>query len=73
MRVASSSNNWSRGQLDHDLNGRYDLDIYKSGSEIFKNFFSNFHGNAIYRPGFPNDFTFQDCRFKEFKFNECKK
>ena len=70
LKTATSISNWARGQLDHDLNGRYELPIYKSGSEMVKNFYSNFHGNGIYRSGLEHIFTFQDCRFKEFKFNK---
>jgi len=69
MKITTGFNNFARGKLDHDLNGRYDLPIYTSGADIFKNFFSNFKGNAIYRPGFEKIFLFQDCRFVEFKFN----
>lgn len=70
MKVATTFNNFSRGKLDHDLNGRYDLPIYTSGSDVFENFFSNFKGNAIFRSGFENIVKFQDCRFIVFKFNK---
>lgn len=69
-KISTPFNNFSRGKLDHDLNGRYDLPIYSTGSDIFKNFFSNFKGNAFYRPGFENILKFQDCRFVEFKFSD---
>ncbi len=68
-RISTVFQNWARGKTDHDLNARFDLTTYKSGSDVFKNFFSNFKGNAIYRPGFENMVKFQDCRFIEFKFN----
>jgi len=69
MKISTGFNNFSRGKLDHNLNGRYDLPIYTSGADVFKNFFSNFQGNAIYRPGFETILKFQDCRFVEFKFS----
>lgn len=45
-------NNFTRGQLDHDLNGRFDLPFYFNGFEIVRNFISNYKGNVKYRPGF---------------------
>lgn len=69
MKISTGFNNFARGVLDHDLNGRWDLPLYTSGADIFYNFFSNFKGNAFYRPGFETLFKFQDCRFVEFKFN----
>ena len=71
-RISTIFQNWARGKTDHDLNARFDLTTYKSGSDVFKNFFSNFKGNAIYRPGFENMVKFQDCRFIEFKFNNAQ-
>lgn len=69
MRVVTSFNNFSRGKIDHDTSGRYDLPIYQSGSDLFRNWFSNFKGNAIYRRGFESILPFQDCAFVEFKFS----
>ncbi len=69
-KVATGINNFARGKADHDLNARFDLPIYTSSSEIFRNFYSNFKGNAIYRPGLETIFKFQDCRFIEFKFSD---
>lgn len=69
MRLLSAFNNFSRAGLDHDLMGRYDLPIYASGADVFKNGISNFKGNAIYRAGFESMQVFQDCAFAEFKFN----
>lgn len=65
-------NNFTRGQLDHDLNGRFDLPIYSNGFEVCRNFFSNYKGNVKYRTGFEfissprND---QEAVLMEFKFN----
>lgn len=69
-KISTPFNNFARGKLDHDLNGRYDLPIYSTGTDIFQNFFTNFKGNAFYRPGFENILKFQDCRFVEFKFSD---
>ena len=70
MKITQPYNNFARGQLDHDLNGRFDLPIYSTGADIYENFLSNFKGNAIYRSGFELVDTFQDCKFIEFRFNQ---
>ena len=62
-------NNFARGQIDTDINGRTELSLYNSGCQIFKNFFGNFKGNAIYRGGLENIFKFQDCAFVRFRFS----
>lgn len=49
--------------------GRYDLPIYNSGADVFRNFISNFKGNAIYSNGFKTVYSFEDCAFVEFKFS----
>lgn len=68
-KIVTAYNNFSRGKIDHDMMGRFDLPIYRSGSDLFENFFSNFKGNAIYRPGFEDVLgEFQDCSLHEFKF-----
>jgi len=69
-KISTPFNNFARGKLDHDLNGRYDLPIYTTGADIFQNFLSNFKGNAFFRPGFEVIEKFQDCRFVEFKFSD---
>lgn len=71
MRIVTSSNNFSRGQIDHNLQGRFDLPVYQTGCEKFKNFYSNFQGNAMYRTGFELavENIGSDCRLQEFKFN----
>lgn len=68
MRLLTPFNNFSRANLDHDLMGRFDLPIYSTGTDVFKNGVSNFKGNAIYRSGFESMALFQDCVFAEFKF-----
>lgn len=69
MRIVTAYGNFSRGKVDHDLMGRYDLPIYQSGSDLFQNCISNFKGNAIYRTGFEEMEVHEDCVFVEFKFN----
>lgn len=69
MRLLTPFQNFSRANLDHDLMGRFDLPIYTSGTDIFRNGISNFKGNCIYRTGFESMLVFQDCVFAEFKFN----
>ncbi len=69
-RVATTHNNFSRAKIDHDLNGRFDLPIYATGADEFKNFISNFKGNATFRAGFEDMLEFEDCAFVEFAFSQ---
>lgn len=69
MNILIPFNNFARAGVDHDLNGRFDLPIYNSSADIFKNGISNFKGNAICRSGFESMLVFQDCVIAEFKFN----
>ena len=69
MKYDYSNNNFARGQLDHDRQGRYDLPIYQSGADLVQNFITNFKGNAIYRAGFEQQALYKNCVFVEFKFN----
>lgn len=65
-------NNFTRGQLDHDLNGRYDLPFYFNGFEVARNFISNYKGNIKYRTGLAyvaKTKQNQDAVLMEFKFN----
>ena len=70
MKITTISNNFSRAQIDQDLNARFGLPIYSTGSQTFENFISNFKGNGIYRSGFENIIAFQDCAFVEFRFSQ---
>ena len=72
MKILTALNNFARGKIDHDLNGRYDLPIYSTGADVFKNFFSNFKGNGLFRPGLEMMFDFQDCALMEFRFNNAQ-
>lgn len=67
-KVATAYGNFTKGQIDHDLMGRFELPIYNTGMDTFANFISNFKGNAIYSAGFLSRVAFQDCAFIEFKF-----
>lgn len=69
MDISTIFNNFARGRLDHDINSRSDLPAYKNGADVFKNFYSNFKGNAIFRGGFENLLQFEDCAFIRFNFN----
>ena len=65
-------NNFTRGQLDHDLNGRFDLPFYENGFEICRNFLSNYKGNVKYRTGLEFISSTQsnsEAVIMEFKFN----
>lgn len=68
QKVVRAYGNFSSGQIDHDLMGRFDLPTYSSGMDVFQNFISNFKGNAIYSAGFISQVSFQDCAMVEFKF-----
>ncbi len=70
MKISTVFNNFARGQVDHDLNGRNDLPIYTNGAEIIRNMVTNFKGNAIFRNGWEIIDEFEDCAIYEFKFNE---
>ena len=68
-RIVTAYNNFARGNIDHDMNGRFDLPIYTTASDLFQNFESNFKGNAIYRTGLEDMVgEFQDCVLQEFLF-----
>ena len=67
-KITSTVNNFAHGKADHDLNGRYDIPIYSSSCDVFRNFTSNFKGNAVYSPGFENIMKFEDCAFILFRF-----
>ena len=65
-------NNFTRGQLDHDLNGRYDLPFYFNGFEVARNFISNYKGNMKYRTGMEyvaKTRENQEAVLMEFRFN----
>ena len=63
-------NNFVRGQLDHDLNGRFDLPIYFNGFEYSRNYFVNYKGNLKNRTGFEYVAGAADCVLQEFRFSK---
>jgi len=65
-----SYNNFSYGQGDSDLSGRYDIPIYTKTMKQVLNFFTNYKGTAKLRTGTKNRFKFQDCAIYDFIFNE---
>lgn len=67
-KTVTAYGNFSKGQIDHCMNGRFDLPIYTTGMDVFQNFISNYTGNAIFSSGFVSKLAFQDCAFVEFKF-----
>lgn len=69
VKVAAAYNNFSRGRMDHDLMGRFDLPIYTNGADVMTNWLTNFKGGAKYRAGFEMMVPFQDCVLVEFKFS----
>lgn len=65
-------NNFTRGQLDHDLNGRFDLPFYFNGFEFSRNFISNYKGNVKFRTGLEyvaKTKSNQEAVLMEFRFN----
>lgn len=65
-------NNFIRGKLDHDLNGRFDLPFYFNGFEVCRNLISNYKGNIKFRTGFKYEaqpFNNTEPVLKEFRFN----
>lgn len=67
-KTVQAYGNYTKGKIDHDLSGRFELPIYTTGMDIFENFISNYKGNAIFSAGFVSRIAFQDCAFVEFKF-----
>lgn len=72
MKVTTAYNNFVRGKVDHDTQGRFDLAIYNTGADEFTNFISDFKGNSIYRCGFESIVDFQDCILQEFVFSNAQ-
>lgn len=68
QKIVRAYGNFAKGQIDHDMMGRFDLPAYSSGMDVFRNFICNFKGNAIFSAGFISRVAFQDCAFIEFKF-----
>lgn len=65
-------NNFVRGKLDKDLNGRFDLPIFSNGFPYIRNWICNYKGNLKYRTGFEyvsETKANKPARLMEFRFN----
>lgn len=65
-------NNFVRGKLDADLNGRFDLPIFTNGFAACENFISNYKGNLKFRTGFLYEAMTKDnnpAKLIQFRFN----
>ena len=70
--TTTAYNNAARGLLDIELSGRFDLPIYKTGYEVFRNFRTNFKGNIFNRRGYERvtDFVLNSrVALRRFSFN----
>lgn len=68
-RTSIPKNNFSSGQIDRDLKGRFDLPLYQNGFEISRNFFHTIKGDCYYRTGFEFIDEIGNSALYEFKFN----
>ena len=70
MKTSFPMNNFSSGQIDRELKGRYDLPLYQRGMEISKNFCQTIKGTTFFRTGteFINEIGYASLH--EFKFNQ---
>lgn len=69
MKLFAAFNNLARGKLDHDTQGRFDIQAYGNSADVIENFFTDVKGNGIYSSGFEAMIEFEDCAFIEFKFS----
>lgn len=70
MRTSIPKNNFSSGQIDRDIKGRYDLPLYQNGFEISRNFFHTIKGDCYYRSGFEFLDEIGYAALYEFKFSQ---
>ena len=70
MRTSIPRNNFSSGQIDRDLKGRFDIPIYQNGHEISENFCQTIKGTAFYRSGYEFIDEIGNAALYEFKFNQ---
>lgn len=68
--TSTSKNNFSSGQIDRDIKGRYDLPLLQYGHEISQNFFHTIKGDCYYRTGFEFLDEIGKAALYEFKFNQ---
>lgn len=69
MKLFTAFNNLAKGKLDHDTQGRFDIQAYSNSADVIENFFTDIKGNGVYSSGFEAMLEFQDCAFIEFKFS----
>lgn len=65
-------NNFTRGKLDEDLSGRFDLPVFTNGFPFVQNFISNYKGVLKFRPGFEyisETKNNEQSKLIQFKFN----
>lgn len=70
MRTSIPRNNFSSGQIDRDLKGRFDIPIYQYGHEISENFCQTIKGTAHFRGGYEFIDEIGNAALYEFKFNQ---
>lgn len=70
MRTSIPKNNFSSGQIDRDIKGRYDLPLFQNGHEISRNFFHTVKGDVYYRTGFEYLDEIGYSALYEFKFSQ---
>lgn len=70
MKISFPSNNFSSGQIDRELKGRYDLPLYQHGFEIAKNFCQTIKGTTFFRTGTEFIGEIGNAALYEFKFNQ---
>lgn len=69
--ITIAYNNFARGVIDSDVNGRFDLPIYANGLKQCYNFYTNFKGNLVFRTGMKQvDKLPEQVYIKPFKFNQ---
>ena len=69
MKTYLSHNNFSRGQINNSLNGRYNLSLNKNGVSLFENFHPSFEGGARFRPGTKKIQNIDESKLIPFVFN----
>ena len=70
VRTSIPKSNFSSGQIDRDIKGRYDLPLFQNGHEISRNFFHTIKGDCYYRSGFEFLDEIGYASLYEFKFNQ---
>ena len=70
FRTSIPKNNFSSGQVDRDIKGRFDLPLFQNGHEISRNFFHTIKGDCYYRTGFEFLDEIGHAALYEFKFNQ---